>query len=72
MNYLFGNSKYAIIIYRCIYVAVVFIGTVSELKLIWSISDTMNGLMIIPNMIGVISLSGVVIKLTKEYFKNNK
>ncbi len=67
VGYLFKHPK-AILVYRCIYVAVVFIGTVGELDLIWSISETMNGLMIIPNLIGIIGLFKVVKKLTKEHF----
>jgi AGCS family alanine or glycine:cation symporter len=50
----------------------VFVGAVGSLDLIWSISETMNGLMAIPNLVGLISLSGVVTKLTKDYFKDKK
>ena len=69
IQYLVKKSEKAIFVYRCIYVAVVFIGAVGNLDLIWSISETMNGLMIIPNMIGVIGLYRVVTKLTKEHFE---
>lgn len=69
VGYLFKNTPKAILIYRCIYVAVVFIGTVGELDLIWSISETMNGLMIIPNLIGIIGLFKIVKKITKEHFE---
>ena len=69
IQYLVKKSEKAIFVYRCIYVAVVFIGAVGNLDLIWSISETMNGLMIIPNMIGVIGLYKVVTKLTKEHFE---
>ena len=72
IQYLTGSSEKAVFIYRCIYVAVVFIGAVGNLDLIWSISETMNGLMIIPNMIGVIGLYKVVTKLTKEHFEKEK
>lgn len=72
VHYLFGRNKKAVTIYRYIYVLFVFIGTVGSLDLIWSISETMNGLMIIPNMIGVVGLYKVVIKLTKEHFNKNK
>jgi len=68
IQYLFHNSKKAVWVYRVVYVAFVFLGTVGELDLIWSISETMNGLMIIPNMIGVLGLFKVVKKLTKEHF----
>ncbi|MBQ2889638.1 MAG: sodium:alanine symporter family protein [Clostridia bacterium] len=69
IQYLVKKSEKAIFIYRCFYVAVVFIGAVGNLDLIWSISETMNGLMIIPNMIGVIGLYRVVTRLTKEHFE---
>lgn len=68
VEYLFHSSQRAVFIYRIIYVAFVVVGAVGSLSLIWGISDTMNGLMAIPNLIGVCGLSGVVIKLTKEYF----
>ena len=67
-EYLFGKCKYAVWIYRCIYVCVVFIGAVGSLDLIWGISETMNGLMAIPNLIGVIGLYKVVSTLTKAHF----
>ncbi len=63
-----NKSQKAVFIYRCIYVAFVFVGAVGSLDLIWSISDTMNGLMIIPNLIGVIGLWKVVRNITREYF----
>ena len=69
--YLSNKSQKAVFVYRCIYVACVFLGTVGNLNLIWSISETMNGLMIIPNLIGVIGLWKIVSSLTKEYFLKN-
>ena len=68
MEFLSRNSKKAVLAYRCIYVAFVFIGTIGSLDLIWSISETMNGLMAIPNLIGIIGLYKVVKTLTKEHF----
>lgn len=68
MEFLSRNSKKAVLVYRCIYVAFVFIGTIGSLDVIWSISETMNGLMAIPNLIGIIGLYKVVKKLTKEHF----
>ena len=69
VEYLTKNNKNAVYIYRLIYVVMVFVGAVGSLDLIWSISETMNGLMAIPNLVGLISLSAVVSKLTKDYFK---
>jgi AGCS family alanine or glycine:cation symporter len=42
-----------------------------DLGLLWSIADTFNGLMSIPNLIAVFLLSGTVIRLTREYFSKN-
>lgn len=71
VEYLFHKSKLAVTIYRIVYVAFVFIGAAGgsgSLDLIWGISDTMNGLMAIPNLVGIIGLSGIVVKLTKDHF----
>ena len=43
------------------------IGATMDLTLAWDLSDTFNGLMAIPNLIGVIALSGTVMKITKNY-----
>lgn len=67
-EFVFGESRYSVLIYRLIYVAVVFMGAVGNLDLIWSISETMNGLMAVPNLIGVIGLSSIVRSETKKYF----
>lgn len=40
-----------------------------NLGLMWNIAETFNGLMVIPNLIAVFLLSGVVVKLVKEYFE---
>lgn len=54
--------------YRFIYLPFIIIGAIGGLKLIWDIADTLNGLMAIPNLIGLLALGGVVVKLTKEFF----
>ncbi len=69
IEFLTHNSGRAVMLYRIVYVAFVFIGAVGSLDLIWSISETMNGLMAIPNLIGLVGLSAVVRCATKEYFK---
>ena len=43
-----------------------------SLDLAWNIADTLNGLMAIPNLIGVLALSGVVVKSTREFFSKDK
>ena len=55
-------------IYQVLFVAVVVIGATLELELVWNIADTLNGFMAIPNLIALLGLSGVVVKLTKDYF----
>ncbi len=68
IEFLSKKSKKTVILYRVIYVAVTFLGTVGSLELIWGISEAMNGLMAIPNLVGIIGLSGVVAKTTKNHF----
>lgn len=72
IGFLTKNAKAAVIGYRCVYVLFVFIGAVGNLDLIWSISETMNGLMAIPNLIGVVCLIKIVVTLTKEHFKRKE
>lgn len=50
------------------YSLVAIIGATFDLGLLWSIAETFNGLMAIPNLIGIFLLSGTAIALTKEYF----
>lgn len=54
--------------FMVLYSLVAIVGATIDLGLVWSISDTCNGLMVIPNLIGVFLLSGTVFKLVKEYF----
>ncbi|WP_029324527.1 alanine/glycine:cation symporter family protein [Butyrivibrio sp. AE3004] len=64
-EYLFGrkNMKF----YQVIFVLFIVIGATMNLSLAWDLSDTFNGMMAIPNLIGVLSLSGTVIKITQNY-----
>jgi len=59
------------IIYRVMFVIAVFGGAVMGDNLAWDLADTFNGLMMLPNLIGVIVLSGVVAKITKNYVDRN-
>ncbi len=52
--------------FMVVYSLVAIVGATVDLGLVWSISDTCNGLMAIPNLIGVFLLSGTVFKLVKE------
>ena len=60
-------NEYAIIPYRVIFVLFIIVGAISTSSLAWDISDTFNGMMMIPNLIGVLSLAPLVYKLTKNY-----
>ena len=48
------------------------VGATLDLELVWNIAEMLNGFMAIPNLIALLGLSGVVIKLTKEYFAAEK
>ena len=56
--------------YQLIFTLVVIISATMDLGLAWSIADTLNGLMAIPNLIALIALSPIVFKTTKEFFDN--
>ena len=64
-EYLFGVI--AARIYRLLFVTLVIFGAVMESNLAWDISDTFNGLMMIPNLVGIISQIPLIIKLTRNY-----
>jgi AGCS family alanine or glycine:cation symporter len=64
-EYLFGG-KY-ISFYRYAWVVCVFIGAQIKLDMVWNFSDAMNALMAIPNLIGLICLSGVLVRETKAF-----
>lgn len=64
-EYLFGTK--AIKFYQVVFVVFIFVGATMDLSLAWDLSDTFNGMMAIPNLIGVIALSGTVMKITQNY-----
>ena len=73
-EYLFGSK--ATVVYRVIFIVFIVFGATMNLQLAWDLSDTFNGLMAIPNLIGVLALSPVVVKITANYvqrkIKGNK
>ena len=64
-EYLFGTR--AMIVYKVVFVVFIVFGATMDLALAWDLSDTFNGLMAMPNLIGVVVLSGTVMKITKNY-----
>lgn len=67
-EYLFGRKS--ILPYKIIFTAIVVLGPVLSLDLVWTIADILNALMAIPNLVAVLLLSGVIAKETKFYLKN--
>ena len=66
VEYLFGTAGSRI--YKVVFVGMTVVGATMKLGLAWDLSDTFNGLMMIPNLIGVLALSGTVVDITKNYF----
>ena len=66
------GKKVAVVSFKVIYVVLIVASAVIESDLLWNISDTANGLMAIPNLIGVVGLSGLVWKITKNYYDRKK
>ncbi|SET85939.1 alanine or glycine:cation symporter, AGCS family [Lacrimispora sphenoides] len=67
-EYLFGTK--GMLPYKIIFVSIVVVGPVLSLDLVWTISDILNALMAIPNLVAVLLLSGVVAKDTKYYLSH--
>ena len=65
VEYLFGVKGAKV--YRVIFVLMMISGAIMTSSLAWDISDTFNGLMMIPNLIGVLALTPMVIKITNNY-----
>ena len=56
-------------VYRWLYIIMVFIGPFLTVSAVWNIADIFNGLMAIPNMIALFALSNVVARETRDFFK---
>ena len=66
--YLFGAK--AALPYRLLWLVFIYLGATGSLQLIWSVSDTLNGLMAIPNLVSVLFSIPILLKLKKEFFKS--
>ena len=66
IEYLFGSRS--IRIYRIFFIAAVIVGATTSLEFVWNFSDLMNGMMAIPNLIGLLLLSKVIKAETERYF----
>lgn len=54
--------------YRLLWILFIFIGSLGGLRLVWGVADILNGLMALPNLVGLVGLSGITVRLTREYF----
>ena len=69
--YLTKNNKVVQFIFKIVFVLVCIVGATGSGTLMWDISDTLNGLMALPNLVALLPLTGVVVKLTKDYFNRH-
>lgn len=67
-RYIFGPA--VVKPYAWLFVIVAFLGAIVKVPFVWLLTDTLNGAMAIPNLIGLVFLSGVMAKEVKEYFSN--
>ena len=71
-QFLFGEQKIAIQIYRIMWVVALLVFANLKVGFVWNLSDTLNGLMAIPNLIGLLLLAPMVFQVTREYFEKEK
>jgi AGCS family alanine or glycine:cation symporter len=67
IEYLMGERF--ILPYRIVFIVAIFFGAIRSLDFVWGLSDVMNGLMALPNLVGLLLLSGVIARETMDYFK---
>lgn len=64
-------GRRAVMPFRVVFSLIVFVGCTTELTAVWNFSDMMNGLMALPNLIGLLIMSGLIARETKWYLKND-
>ena len=69
-EYIFGSSSKLVI--KILWIVMIVVGSQTTLGFAWDLADTINGLMIIPNLIGILLLSNEVVKLKRDYFRDVK
>lgn len=72
IEYLSNGNMVPVKVYRWLYIAAVFAGPYMTISAVWTIADIVNGLMAIPNIISLLILSGLVVKLTDDFFKGRR
>ena len=68
IKYLFGSK--AVPIYSALVCICVFLGSLAQVDLVWNMADCFNSLMVVPNIIGLLALSGMIKKVHDDYFNN--
>ena len=68
IKYLFGSK--AVPVYSVLVCICVFLGSLAQVDLVWNMADCFNSLMVVPNIIGLLALSGMVKKVHDDYFNN--
>ena len=68
IKYLFGSK--AVPIYSALVCVCVFLGSLAQVDLVWNMADCFNSMMVIPNIIGLLALTGMVKKVHDDYFTN--
>lgn len=68
IKYLFGSK--AVPVYSILVCVCVFLGSLAQVDLVWNMADCFNSLMVVPNIIGLLFLSGMIKKVHDDYFKN--
>ena len=69
LQYLVGDKKTPIVIFRVLYIVAVFAGPYLDVQFVWSLADIANGLMAFPNLVALFALNGVVAAETKDYVR---
>ena len=74
VEYLFGEKrgKIAATVFKVLYVVLLFVGSIAKSALVWELDDMFNAAMALPNLIALIALSGLVTKISKNYFDRKK
>lgn len=70
LEFLLGER--AIVPYRILFSVMVFVGATLQLNTVWLVADVMNGLMALPNLVGLLLLSPVIVSVTRAYFRGEQ
>ncbi len=68
-SFLLGHGPRVRVAYRCLWLPLVLAGALGKLDFIWSLADTLNGLMAIPNLVAIVALSGAAAALARGFFR---